>query len=111
MTMKYKVKLTTTALNQLKEAITYISKVLLEPEIARRWSDRIKKEISSLDHMPLRYPLIDEEPWKAEGIHKMTVENFIVYYWVNEETTTVWVTAVVYGKRNQISVLRNMPQK
>lgn len=109
--MTYKVKLTNNALAQLKEAVGYISKVFLKPEIARRWSDRIKKEILSLDHMPLRYPLVDEEPWRAESIHKMAVENFIVYYWVNEETTTVWITAVVYSRRDQISVLRNMPKE
>ena len=109
--MMYKVKLTNNALAQLKEAVGYISKVLLEPEVARRWSDRIKKEILTLDHMPLRYPLVDEEPWRAEGIHKMAVENFIVYYWVNEDTSTVWVTAVVYGRRDQLSVLRNMPKE
>lgn len=63
--MTYKVKLTNNALAQLKEAVGYISKVLLEPEVARRWSDRIKKEILTLDHMPLRYPLVDEEPWRA----------------------------------------------
>lgn len=109
--MTYKVKLTNNALEQLKDAVGYISKVLLEPEIARRWSDRIKKEILSLDHMPLRYSLVDEEPWRAKGIHKMTIENFIVYYWVNEETATVWVTAVVYGRRDQIAVLRNMQKE
>ncbi|MBQ5896489.1 MAG: type II toxin-antitoxin system RelE/ParE family toxin [Bacteroidaceae bacterium] len=109
--MTYKVKLTNNALAQLKEAVGYISKVLLEPEVARRWSDRIKKEILTLDHMPLRYPLVDEEPCRTEGIHKLTVENFIVYYWVNEDTSTVWVTAVVYGRRDQLSVLRNMPKE
>ena len=69
------VKLTNNALEQLRDAVGYISKVLLEPEIARRCSDRIKKEILSLDYMPLRYSLVDEEPWRAEGIHKMAVEN------------------------------------
>ena len=108
--MTYKVKLTNCALAQLREAVGYISKVLLEPMVARRWSDRIKKEILTLDHMPLRYPLVDEEPWRTEGIRKMSVENFIVYYWVNEETLTVWITAVVYGRRDQIFVLRNMPK-
>ncbi len=34
--MTYKVKLTYHALYQLKETIGYISKVLIEPEIARR---------------------------------------------------------------------------
>jgi len=109
--MTYKVRLTNNALAQLKEAMGYISKVLLEPEIARRWSDHTKKEIMTLDHLPLLYPLVYEESWRAEGIYKMTVENFIVYYWVNEDTSTVWVTAVVYGRRAQISVLRNMPKE
>ena len=96
--MTYKVKLTNNAIAQLKDAVGYISKILLEPEVARRWSDRIKKEILTLDNMPLRYPLVDAEPWRTEGIHKMAVENFIVYYWVNEDTTTVWITAIVYGR-------------
>ena len=108
--MTYKVKLTNNALGQLKEAVGYISKVFLEPEIARRWSDRLKKEMYSLSQLPLRYPLVDEEPWHTEGIRKMPVENFIVYYWVNDDTSTVWVTAVVYGRRDQISVLRIMPK-
>ena len=72
----YQVKLTNNAIVCLKDAIGYISKVLLEPKIAQCWSDRIKKEILSLDHMPLRYPLVDEEPWRTEGIRKMTVESF-----------------------------------
>ena len=76
--MTYKVKLTNNALHQLKNTIGYISKVLLEPEAAKRWSDRIKKDILSLSRMPFRYPLVDEEPWHEEGIHKMPVENFIV---------------------------------
>ena len=109
--MTYQVKLTNHALAQLKEAVGYISKVLLEPVVARCWSDRIKKEILTLDHMPLRYPLVDEDPWRTEGVRKMSVENFIVYYWVNEETTTVWIAAIVDGRRDQISVLRNVPKE
>lgn len=79
MTMKYKVKLTYNAINQLRGAVGYIFKVLREPDIAKHWSDRIKRAISSLDQMPFRYPLVDEEPWRSKGTHKMLVENFIVY--------------------------------
>lgn len=109
--MSYKEKLTNNALDQIKTAIGYISKVLLEPEAARRLSDRIKKAISSLDNMPFRYPLVDEEPWHTEGIRKMKVENFIVYYWVDDVNSAVWITAVIYGRRDQISALRNMPKE
>ncbi|MBQ8849029.1 MAG: type II toxin-antitoxin system RelE/ParE family toxin [Clostridia bacterium] len=109
--MTYKVKLTSNALDHLKDAIGYISKALLEPEISRRWSDRIRKDISSLSHMPFRYPLVEEEPWHTENIRKMNVENFIVYYWVDDTDLTVWVIAVVYGRRDQISVLRNLSKE
>ncbi len=107
--MMYKIMLTDNALTQLRESVSYISKVLFEPKIARDWSERIKKEILSLDHMPFRYPLVEEEPWRSKGIHKMTVENFIVYYWVNDETSIVWVLAVIYGRKDQTSALRNIP--
>lgn len=108
--MTYKVKLTDNALYQLKNTIGYISDVLLAPEAAKQWSDRIKNDILSLYQLPSRYPLVDDEPWRSEGIHKMPVENFVVYYWVDNDNATVWVTAVVYGRRDQISALRNMPK-
>ena len=109
--MTHTVKLTDHAICKLKDAMGYISKVLFEPETAQRLSERIKKDISSLDCLPFRYPLVDEEPWRTEGIRKMPVGNFIVYYWVNDDTSTVWVTSVIYGRRDQISALRNMPKE
>lgn len=44
-----------------------------------------------------------------EGVHKMLVSNFLVYYWVDEEQRIVWITAVVYGRRDQVQELRKMP--
>lgn len=107
--MAYEVYLTDNAFRQLQDAIGYISTVLLEPEVAKQWSLRLKAEIMSLDTMPFRFPLIEHEPWRSEGIRKMNVQNFLVYYWVNEKANTVWVTAIVYGKRDQLSALRSMP--
>ena len=107
--MRYEVKLTPQALGQIVETVQYISKTLLEPEIARKWADTLQREIRKLDSMPSRHPLTEEEPWRTKGIRKMPVKNFLVYYLVDEEKKTVWVTAVIYGRRDQISVLRDMP--
>lgn len=49
MSMEYTVKLTFHAMEQIQEAISYISKSLMEPEIAKRWADYLQKEISSLN--------------------------------------------------------------
>lgn len=107
--MDYKVKLTDHAVAQLQEAVIYISKVLQASTVAKHWAARVKKELASLSTMPARYPLTEEEPWHTEGIHKMSVENFLVYYWIEEAKKIVWITAIVYARRDQLRVLREMP--
>ena len=107
--MEYSVKLTPHAIVQIQETIAYISKVLLVPETARAWSDYLQKEIAGLSTMPERFSAVDEEPWRSRGYRKMLVKNFIVYYYADDETKTVWVTAVVYGRRDQLNVLKDMP--
>ena len=109
MSMEYSVKLTPHAIEQIQETIAYISKVLLVPETARAWSDYLQKEIAGLSTMPERFSAVDEEPWRSRGYRKMLVKNFIVYYYADDETKTVWVTAVVYGRRDRLNVLKDMP--
>lgn len=60
--MRYEVRITPYALEQIRSTITYISKVLLEPDVAISWSNRLEKEISGLDDMPSRFPLVEKEP-------------------------------------------------
>ncbi len=107
--MEYSVKLTPHAIVQIQETIAYISKVLLVPETAIAWSDYLQKEIAGLSTMPARFSAVDEEPWRSRGYRKMLVKNFIVYYYADDKTKTVWVTAVVYGRRDQLNVLKDMP--
>ena len=106
--MEYDVKLTLHAIVQIQETIAYISKVLLVPEIARSWANYLQKEIAELNMMPARFSSVYEEPWQSRGYRKMPVKNFIVYYYVDEGSKTVWVTGV-YGRRDQLNALKDMP--
>jgi len=107
--MDYSVKLTPNAVEQIQETISYISKELMAPEAAKAWSDYLQKEISGLATMPARFSAVDAEPWHSRGYRRMPVKNFIVYYYVDGVTKTVWVTAVVYGQRDQLNVLKEIP--
>ena len=107
--MEYEVRLTPQAVEQIQQTVTYISHSLQEPVIARRWSNHLEKEIRSLKQQPARYPLTPEEPWHSPGIRKMIVKNFFVYYLIDEAKEQVAVTAVVYGRRDQIAALLEMP--
>lgn len=108
---KYKVKATPQATAQMREAVSYISHTLLEPNIAKRWANALQKGIAALDSMPGRYPLVGEEPWHTNGVHRMPFKNFMVYYLIDSEEKVVTVTAVIYGRRDQLSALRNMQMK
>ena len=104
----YDVKVTGQALSQMGEIVDYISHVLCAPEAAYNLLERLEKEITDLSEMPGKFRLIDEEPWKSEGVRKLVVNNFIVYYWIDEENTRVQVFAVIYEKRDQIEQLKNI---
>ncbi len=106
--VKYKVKITQQANEQMLEVFRYINGTLSEPVAAQRLLDNLQSSILSLSFMPQRVALVQKEPWKSHGIHKMPVKNFLVYFWINEELKEVYITAVIYSKRNQEKQLKTM---
>lgn len=97
----YSVNVTNYAYKQLSEITEYISEVLFSPETANKWLIKMRKEISELSIFPSKFSLIDEEPWKSRGIHKMCIDNYNVYYTIDEPNSEVWIVAIVYARRNQ----------
>ena len=109
--MEYSINLTAQAILQIQNTISYISNVLLAPETAIKWADYLEKEISKLSNMPSRFSKLEDEPWFSRGFRKMPIKNFIVYYYIDEINKIVWITAVIYGKRDQLNALKNTPLK
>ena len=84
------------AKDDLREIYSYIAYDLQAPETAEGQVNRIRKEIRSLDFMPSRYAVVDWEPWKS----MVPVDNFVVYYAVNDGSRTVTVIRIFYGGRD-----------
>ncbi len=102
----FKIKITVQAKIQMFEIFTYIRDTLKAPMSANRLLDEVEKNILSLNSMPKRVALINEEPWHSHGIHKMPVKNFNIYFTVNEKQKEVSVIAVIYGRRDQLEQLK-----
>lgn len=105
---KYTVKLTRQAEEQLREIVDYIRFTLQAPSTASKMLDTLAEEIYSLDQFPYRAPLIEEEPWHSQGVHRITVKNFLIYFWVDEAQKNVQVTGIIYGRRDQRHQLSNL---
>ena len=86
----------------------YIADELLAPQAAYDLFSEMKKTVASLENMPERNPLVDVDKWRKQGIRKIMVKNFIMYYWADDGHMTVHITAVVYRKRNQLAELEKM---
>lgn len=104
----YIVKITVQAEEQLQEIKKYITSELKAPKADLCLLDKIELSISSLSQFPQRVALTEEEPWRSYGIHKMPAKNFLIYFWIDEENSKVQVTAVIYGKRDQLKQLSQM---
>ena len=105
---EYKVKITQQANSHLFEIFTYINSKLKEPATALRLLDEFQNGILSLNKLPKRIALIKEEPWKSYGIRRMSIKNFLIYFWISDEVNEVHIIAVIYNKRDQLEQLNQI---
>ena len=107
MTDCYKVYYSVDVLGDLREIYSYIANELLVPETAKAQLRRIRKEVRSLDFVPARYTLVEWEPWHSMKMHQFPVDNFIVYYLVDDEKRAVTVARIFYGGRDIEGVINS----
>ena len=96
----YKVVYSPQAMEDMKDIYSYIAWELHEPGIATAQVNRIREEVRSLDFMPLRYSLVDWEPWRSKGVHKVSVNNFVVFYTADADDMIVTILRIIYGGRD-----------
>ncbi len=52
----------------------------MAPDAADNLLDKMKAEITKLSSFPKKHALIDEEPWRTEGVREIVVKNSLIYY-------------------------------
>ena len=91
---RYKVEVTQEALADMEQLYRYIANTLLSPENAMGQYNRIAEAILKLDKLPERFRIMDSEPEHSRGLRRMLVDNYSIFYVINEER--VIVTGVLY---------------
>ncbi len=92
---KYKVKIFTSAQNDLAEVVDYLN--TLSPDAALDYYDLIVEQINSLSTMPMRCPLAKNPQLRLKGYRALLVKSYIVFYVVNDKT--VEIRRILYAKR------------
>jgi len=98
--MIYRINISDQATSDLMGIYDYIFLCLKSPINAKILLDKIESGIMGLKKMPNRFKGYNTEPWKSRGLHLMPIDNFCVFYIVNNEKAEVTVMRVMYGGRN-----------
>lgn len=98
--MIYEVVYSAKARQDLRDVYRYIVDELLVPETVKAQTDRIMKAIRTLEEMPMRHRLYEEEPWHSQGVRVLPVDNYIVFYLSDDTVGIVYIVRIMYGGRD-----------
>lgn len=108
MSKTYKVIYSPQALQDLTEIYEYIRFTLQARIAADNQSSRIRKMIRSLVTLPIRHTLVEWEPLVSMKIYKVPVDNYMVFYRIDDELTTVSIVRIFYSGRNIEELIKNV---
>ena len=96
----YRVELLQSALTDIAEAVRYITDELLNPQAAQLLAERFFSEAEKLSEFPYAHPVYLPVRSLKYEYRKVPIENYLLFYRVDERAKLVTVARVVYAKRN-----------
>lgn len=106
--MNYEIRLTPDAKADLRGIFEYIAYDLQSAQNAAGQLDRLEQSIASLNHMPERFRVYENEPWHSRNLRIMPVDNYLVFYIPDHAEKIVAVIRVMYGGRDIDKQLNRM---
>jgi addiction module RelE/StbE family toxin len=97
----YRIIILPSAQKDLKDIVDYINE--LSPDAALKLYDEIVDSIITLEHMPLRSPLLKIPELRAKGYRVLVVQNYLVFYIVSDKA--VEIRRILYGRRRYEDIL------
>ena len=93
--MIYDVQLIDEAEDDLRYIYEYFAFRRREPRVARKIYKQIMDKLNSLEEMPFRYPVYQEEPWKSKEVRQVFAGSYCGFYIVTEKIVKVF--RIMYG--------------
>jgi len=109
--MKYNVRIVKPAQTDIRGVRRYIAGDLQNPVAAERRIALIDEKILSLETMPTRYPLVQDEYLASKGFRFVAAKTHLVFFVIREnpleDLRRVLVMRVLYCRRDWARILRH----
>lgn len=96
----YKLEYLPIALNDMVEIISYIRNELKNPTAANNLSEKFIQAAENSKDFPYSNPPYIPMKSLNHEYRKIIVDNYIMFYWVDERTKIITMARVIYGKRD-----------
>jgi len=93
--------------NDMVEIVRYISQELCNPSAAEKLAAEMTAAAESLIEFPYIYPAYRTFKPLRNEYRKMTVKNYIMFYYVNEKEKKVVIARVIYSRRDYEKLLQS----
>lgn len=104
--MNYSIFITSAAERDMVNASDHIEYVLKNPQAADGLLDEADRCINTLSEFPERHVLVDDPVLASWGIRFITVNNYLAFYVIAEQTKQVIIVRFLYQKSNWNAILR-----
>ena len=101
----YIIKFTPIASDDLESIYSYIFNNLSVPIAADNLLYKIENDILRLKDFPYSCSYVIDESLKARGYRRLIIDNYNVFYLVNEMDKRVVVMRILYGAQNYLEIL------
>ena len=98
-------KFTPIAIEDLDQIYSYISEQLFDAIAAGNLMNKIESSVMRLKTFPYSCSYVTDEVLKSKGYRKLIVDNYIVFYLVDEAERQVIIARILYGAQKYEDLL------
>lgn len=103
--MAYNIIVMPAAYDDIDNIYVYISETLCAPTAASNLLNKLLQEIHRLKDFPLSGELQPRTENLKWIYRRLIVDNYIIFYTLDEKTETVYIMRILYGASNYINLL------
>ncbi len=100
---EFQVEFTEECIEEIVEIYDYISTQLKENEAAKRLIYDVAQKVLDLSENPELYMKIGKVDRLYREYRRMVVKNFVVLYTIDYEKKKIFVSRMIYGRKNYLN--------
>ena len=105
--MKYSLKITDIAEEDILSAVKYITDELKNSQAANTLLDEIEKHEEILENTPCIYPFVSDEYLAKRGLKYAMIKNYLMFFTIEKKNKIVNVIRFLYRRRDWKCLLKN----